>query len=203
MGDAGGNSGRGRATVLGPSEAPVTATGAGVVSAVARFASANRDICHSCRPCRRIGRWPEVRVPRGRESRCASQGKGPAPHNHRQPAAPPRVGTCRHRPQGHPAAGASVVGLTLAPGNLRPRSGDGLFRSPASPRRWDTGSSASSPGGSHPGALTEPDVSLSTHPAPLIPPLGQPPFASEQIVQVEAALCGPASAWPAVDACTS
>lgn len=37
----------------------------------------------------------------------------------------------------------------------------------------------SSPGESHPQALSEPDVNLSAHPAPIIQPLGESPFASE------------------------
>ena len=37
------------------------------------------------------------------------------------------------------------------------------------------GLGVSSRGESHPPALVEPDVSLSTHPAPLIPPCGSPP----------------------------
>ena len=38
----------------------------------------------------------------------------------------------------------------------------------------------SSPGESHPQALTEPDVNLSIHPAPIIQPLEQSPSSSEQ-----------------------
>ena len=51
--------------------------------------------CHSCRPCRRIGRKAEARFwhrgPRATPQGvgCASRAKAPAPHNHRQPPAPP------------------------------------------------------------------------------------------------------------------
>ena len=61
-----------------------------------------------------MGRGPHL-APR---SPCHAAGSRDAPLGAKPPApAPPRVSTCRHRPQGHPAARASVVDLTLAPGN--------------------------------------------------------------------------------------
>jgi hypothetical protein len=40
----------------------------------------------------------------------------------------------------------------------------------------------SSPGEFHPKALSEPDVNLSAHPAPIIQLLAESPFASAQII---------------------
>ena len=54
---------------------------------------------------------------------------------------------------------------------------------------------SSSPGESHPQALSEPDVSLSTHPAPIVQPevASQAP-ASEQTIGIVGEPLGPASA---------
>jgi hypothetical protein len=57
----------------------------------------------------------------------------------------------------------------------------------------------SSPGESHPQALSEPDVNLSTHPAPIIQPQAQPPSASGQRAGGRVSRFSPASIRPCAD----
>ena len=57
----------------------------------------------------------------------------------------------------------------------------------------------SSPGESHPQALSEPDVNLSAHPAPIIQPQAQSPSSSGQKVAVRVLRPSPANILPAGD----
>jgi hypothetical protein len=57
----------------------------------------------------------------------------------------------------------------------------------------------SSPGESHFQALSEPDVNLSAHPAPIIQPKAKPPSASGQKALVRGVLYAPTNAPPVVD----
>ena len=57
----------------------------------------------------------------------------------------------------------------------------------------------SSPGESHPQALSEPDVNLSAHPAPIIQPQAKSPFASGQKAADRVARPCPASIQPSYD----
>jgi hypothetical protein len=57
----------------------------------------------------------------------------------------------------------------------------------------------SSPGESHPQALSEPDVSLSAHPAPIIQPQAKSPSASEQRAGSRASRFFPTSTLPCAD----
>jgi len=57
----------------------------------------------------------------------------------------------------------------------------------------------SSPGESHPQALSEPDVNLSAHPAPIIQPQAQPPSANGQRAGGRVSRFFPASTLPCAD----
>ena len=57
----------------------------------------------------------------------------------------------------------------------------------------------SSPGESHPQALSEPDVNLSAHPAPIIQPTAESPSASAQIAVARVAIARPANALRSCD----
>jgi hypothetical protein len=57
----------------------------------------------------------------------------------------------------------------------------------------------SSPGESHPQALSEPDVNLSAHPAPIIQPSAQSPSASGRKAEARVARLCPASIQPSSD----
>ena len=57
----------------------------------------------------------------------------------------------------------------------------------------------SSPGESHPQALSEPDVNLSAHPAPIIQPQAQPPSANGQRAGGRVSRFFPASILPCAD----
>ena len=65
----------------------------------------------------------------------------------------------------------------------------------------------SGPRESHPRALSEPDVNLSAHPAPVIQPRAEFPSASEQTIQVYSSPVCPSNGWlwfcAALISCTS
>src|SRR5690242_16451733 len=58
---------------------------------------------------------------------------------------------------------------------------------------------SSSAGESHPHALTDPDVNLAAHPAPIVQPQAVPPSANAQRGAAAVGQSAQANAWPGVD----
>src|SRR5262249_28105429 len=78
---------------------------------------------------------------------------------------------------------------------LYPWSGIGFQYFPC----WGRDHTSSSARGSHPRALTDPDMNLSAHPAPIVQPQAVPPSANAQRGAAAGGPPGRANAWPDAD----